>query len=84
VCRPAEQAAEFAGRYADPAQVISVAVKGEGLEVSAELLDHRGAWLPTIRPRAAPPAPVAFGAEDMAVTNGALVPFVCAAQGRVE
>jgi hypothetical protein len=80
----AEEVAEYAGRYGDPSQVFTPAEKCEGLEVSAELLDQPGAWLPVLRPAAAPPAEVAFLAEDMAVVNGSQVPFVRDAEGRVQ
>ena len=76
--------AEYAGRYGDPSQVFTLAEKCEGLEVSTELLDQPGAWLPVLRPAAAPPAAVAFLAEDMAVVNGSRVPFVRDAEGRVQ
>jgi hypothetical protein len=79
-----EEVAEYAGRFGDPSQVFTPAEKCEGLEVSAELLDQPGAWLPVLRPAAAPPAEVAFLAEDMAVVNGSRVPFVRDAEGRVQ
>ena len=87
----AEEVAEYAGRYGDPSQVFTLAEKCEGLEVSTELvsgpqapiLEIERAWLPVLRPAAAPPAAVAFLAEDMAVVNGSRVPFVRDAEGRV-
>ena len=75
--------AEHAGRYGDPSQVFTLAEKCEGLEVSTELVDQPGAWLPVLRPAPAPPAAVAFLAEDMAVVNGSRVPFVRDTEGRV-
>ena len=48
------------------------------------MIDQPGAWQPAIRPPAAPPAPVAFLAEDMAVANGARLPFVRDAEGQVQ
>jgi hypothetical protein len=57
--------------------------KGEGLEGSTEMIDQPGSWQPALQPPAAPPAPVAFLAKDMGVSNGARLPFVRDAEGRV-
>jgi CubicO group peptidase (beta-lactamase class C family) len=80
---PADELAAFAGRYADPGLAITFAAKGEGLEASTETIDQPGSWQPALRPPAAPPAPVAFLGADTAVVNGARLPFVRDAGGRV-
>ena len=79
-----EELAEYAGRYADPGMVITFTAKSEGLEGSTEMLDQPGAWQPALRPPAAPPAPVAFLAKDMGVSNGGRLPFVRDVEGRVQ
>jgi CubicO group peptidase (beta-lactamase class C family) len=84
VTLPADQVTEYAGRYADPGLVLTFTMKGEGLEGSTEQLAQPGTFLPALQPPTAPPAAVAFLAEDMAVSNGARVPFVRNADGRVQ
>ena len=84
VTLPADEVAAYAGRYADPGQVITLAVKGDGLEGSTELLDQPGVEQPSIQPPSAPPAPVTFLARDMAVVNGSRLPFVRDSEGRVQ
>ena len=79
-----DELADYAGRYADPSQILAVTPKGESLEAFVELLDQPGAWQPAIWPPAAPPAPVAFLDTDTAVVNGARFPFVRDAGGRVQ
>jgi CubicO group peptidase (beta-lactamase class C family) len=79
----ADELAEYAGRYADPGQVVIVAMDGEGLEASTEMTEQPGAWQPTLWPPTAPAAPVTFLARDMGVANGARLPFVRDAEGRV-
>jgi CubicO group peptidase (beta-lactamase class C family) len=80
----ADELAAYAGRYADPSQVISLAQQGEGLEMSIEQLDPPGSYQSTIRPPSAPPVPVAFLAKDMAVVHGTRVPFVRDEAGHVQ
>ena len=65
------------------AVVLTFTTTGEGLEGSTEVLDQPGAWQPTIQPPPAPPAAVAFLAQDMGVANGQRVPFIRDAAGRV-
>jgi hypothetical protein len=84
VTLPADEVAEYAGRYADPSQVLTFTAQGEGLELSIEQLDQPGAYQPAIRPPASPPAPVAFLAKDMAVVSRVQMPFVRDAAGRVQ
>jgi hypothetical protein len=81
---PANQVAEYAGRYADPGQALTVTVEGTGPELSIEHIDQPGAYVDTIRPPTAPPVPVAFLAKDMADVNGARVSFVRDQEGRVQ
>jgi CubicO group peptidase (beta-lactamase class C family) len=81
---PAEELAAYTGGYADPGVVITLAEKGEALEGSTEMIEQPGSWQPALRPPAAPPAPVAFLAKDMGVSNGARLPFVRDAEGRVQ
>jgi hypothetical protein len=81
---PADELAAYAGRYADPGLSITVAAKGEELELSLEHIDQPGAWTATIQPPTAPPAPIAFLAKDMAVIGGGRVPFVRDAAGHVQ
>ncbi len=80
----ADEVAAYAGRYADPGLVITLAEKGEGLEGSTEMIEQPGVGQPAIRPPTAPPVPVAFLAKDMGVSNGQRLPFVRDAEGRVE
>ncbi len=84
VTLPPEEVAAYAGRYADPGMAVTFAEQGEGLEVSTEMLDQPGAWAPSIQPPTAPPAAVAFLAEDMAVAGRQRLPFVRDAEGRVQ
>jgi len=84
VTLPAEEVAAYAGRYADPGQVLTFAQTDEGLELTIELIEQPGAWLPSFQPPPPPPAAVAFLGEDMAVANGARLPFVRDAAGRVQ
>ena len=79
----ADELAEYAGRYANPSQILTIAAKGEGLEGSTELFDQPGSWQPAIWPPAAPSAPVTFLAKDLGVSNGGRLPFVRDAEGRV-
>jgi hypothetical protein len=79
----ADDLAEYAGRYADPSQILTITAKAEGLEGSTEFLNQPGAWQPAIWPPTAPPAPVTFLAKDLGVSNGARLPFVRDAEGRV-
>ncbi|MDQ3695037.1 MAG: serine hydrolase, partial [Chloroflexota bacterium] len=83
VTLPADEVDDYAGRYADPGVVITLAEKGEGLEGSTEMIEQPGSLQPALLPPAAPPAPVAFLAKDMGVTNGARLPFVRDAEGRI-
>jgi CubicO group peptidase (beta-lactamase class C family) len=83
VTLPAEELAAYAGRYADPGLVITLAEKGEGLEGLTEMIEQPWSWQPALRPPAAPPVPVAFLAKDMGVSNGARLPFVRDAEDRV-
>ena len=83
VTLPADEVAAYAGRYADPGQVLTFAMKSEGLELTVEQIDQPGSWQPAILPPTAPPVPVAFLAEDMAVVNGVRLPFVRDPDGRV-
>jgi CubicO group peptidase (beta-lactamase class C family) len=86
VTLPADEVAAYAGRYADPGQVITFAEQGEGLEVSFEQIDQPGALVPAIQPPPPPltPTAVAFLAEDIAVVNQQRLPFVRDANGRVQ
>jgi CubicO group peptidase (beta-lactamase class C family) len=79
----ADELAAYAGRYADPGQVLTFTRSGDGLTGTVELLFEPGAWQPAIQPPPAPAAPVTLLAKDMAVANGARVPFVRDASGRV-
>ena len=80
----ADELAAYAGRYADPGQVFAFTRSGDGLTVTAELLIQPGSWLPAIQPPPAPATPVTFLAKDMAQVNGARLPFVRDASGRVQ
>jgi CubicO group peptidase (beta-lactamase class C family) len=80
----ADDLAAYAGRYADPGQVLTFTRSGDGLTVTAELLIQPGSWRPTIQPPRAPAAPVTFLAKDIALANGARIPFVRDASGRVQ
>lgn len=84
VTLPPDAVAEYAGRYADPGQVLTFTARGEGLELEIEHIDQPGAWTATIRPPTAPPVPVAFLAKDMAEVGRERVPFVRDADGRVQ
>ena len=78
-----EQLTDYAGRYADLGQALTVSEKDGGLEALVETIVEPGAATPTIVPPPPPPFPVAFLAEDMAVLGPALVPFVRDAEGSV-
>jgi CubicO group peptidase (beta-lactamase class C family) len=80
----ADALAAYAGRYADPGLATTVARSGDGLTLAVKLLDQPGSWQPAIQPAPAPAAPVTFLANDMAVANGARVPFVRDVSGRVQ
>jgi len=80
----ADDLTAYAGRYADPGQVLTFARSGDGLTVTKEQLVQPGSWQPAIQPPPAPAAPVTFLAKDMALANGARVPFVRDASGRVQ
>lgn len=80
---PPEQVAEYAGRYADPGQVMTLVQADDGLELSIELLTQPDAWLPAINAPLPPTAPVAFLEEDVAVANQLRLPFVRDSEGRV-
>lgn len=67
-----------------PAKVFAFTRSGDGLTVTSELLIQPGSWQPTIQPQPAPAAPVTFLAKDLAQANGARVPFVRDASGRVQ
>ena len=80
----ADDLTAYAGRYADPDEVLTFARSGDGLTVTKEDLIQPGSWQPAIQPPPAPAAPVTFLAKDMALANGARVPFVRDASGRVQ
>ena len=82
----ADDQAAYAGRYADLGQVLTFTRSAEGLTVDGEHLDQPGSWQSPIPAPAPPPqgAPVTFLAKDMGLANGAYVPFVRDASGRVQ
>jgi hypothetical protein len=84
VTLPADQVAEYAGRYADPGSVITFTQESEGLEVLSEPIVQPGAWTQAIQPPAAPPVQVAFLEKDVAVANRSRLPFVRDADGHVQ
>jgi CubicO group peptidase (beta-lactamase class C family) len=84
VTLPADTVAEYAGRYADPGLVLTFTVQGTGLEGAVAQIAQPGAFLPALQPPLPPPAPVAFLAKDIGVSNGARLPFVRDAAGRVQ
>jgi CubicO group peptidase (beta-lactamase class C family) len=77
------QVDEYAGLYAELGQTYTFAQTDEGLELTIEPIAEPGAWLPTIVPPPAPPAPVTFLAADMALANRLRLPFVRDPEGRV-
>lgn len=79
----ADDLAAYAGRYADPGQVLTFTRAGDGLTGRVETLIQPGTWQPAILPPPAPAAAVTFLAKDMALANGARVPFVRDVSGRV-
>ena len=80
----ADDLADYAGRYADPGEVLTFTRSGDGLTATAELLSQPGTWQPSIQPPPAPAAAVTFLAKDMALANGGRMPFVHDASGRVK
>ena len=56
----ADDLTAYAGRYADPGEVLTFTRSGEGLTVTGELLIQPGSWQPAIQPSPAPAAPVTF------------------------
>jgi CubicO group peptidase (beta-lactamase class C family) len=79
----AAEAAEYAGRYGDPARVITFRPADGALETTVQRLDQANSWEPAIAPP--PPAltTVEFLGTDMALSRGALLPFVRDDAGRV-
>jgi CubicO group peptidase (beta-lactamase class C family) len=84
VTMPADQMAEYAGRYADPGQAFTFTQRDGGLEVSVEQVTQPGAWTQAIQPPTAPPVQAAFLEKDVAVANGSRLPFVRDADGQVQ
>jgi hypothetical protein len=80
----ADDLAAYAGRYADPGQVLTFTRSGGGLTGTLELLNEPGSWQPAIPPPPPPAVPMTFLAKDMALATGARVPFVRDASGRVQ
>jgi hypothetical protein len=82
----ADDLTAYAGRYADPGEVWTFARSGDGLTITKEQLIQPGSWQPAIQPPPGPgPAvPLTFLAEDIALVNGARIPFVRDASGRVQ
>ncbi len=67
---------EYAGRFADPGQALTLASTGSGLEVTIETIDQPGAFAATLNPAPPPPLPVTFLARDRAVMAGTRLPFI--------
>ena len=82
----ADDLAAYAGRYADLGQVLTFTRSAEGLTVKGEHLDQPESWEPAIHAPASPAqgTPVTFLAKDLGLANGAYVPFVRDASGRVQ
>jgi CubicO group peptidase (beta-lactamase class C family) len=82
----ADDLTAYAGRYADPGEVWTFARSGDGLTITKEQLIQPGSWQPAIQPPPGPgPAvPLTFLAKDIALVNGARIPFVRDASGRVQ
>jgi hypothetical protein len=77
------QAADYAGRYQDPGQALTFVPANRGLEATVEQLEQKNSWRGAIGPSPPPPTSFAFLGKDMAVSNGARVPFVRDDAGRV-
>jgi hypothetical protein len=80
----ADDLTAYAGRYADLDEVLTVARSGDGLTVTKEQLIQPGSWQPAIQPPPGPATALTFLAKDIALVNGARMPFVRDASGRVQ
>lgn len=84
VSLPAATLAEYAGRYADPGNIVTMGLNDGSLEATLQEIAQPGAWLPTIAP---PPSPrsatIRFVAKDQAVGGTNVIPFVRDSAGRV-
>ena len=79
----ADDLTAYAGRYADLDEVLTFARSGDGLTVTKEQLIQPGSWQPAIQspPGPGPAVPLTFLAKDIALVNGARLPFVRDASG---
>jgi CubicO group peptidase (beta-lactamase class C family) len=87
VSLPAEQLAEYAGRYATPVQAFDFTPTESGLEVTQVQFTLPDQWQPDIPAPAEtgdpPSEAVTFAAPDEALALGLRLPFVRDASGRV-
>jgi hypothetical protein len=77
------EVAEYAGRYADPARIITFEPADGGLETTVRRLEQENSWEPAIAPPPPPPVTATFLGRDMAQSRGARLPFVRDDDGRV-
>ena len=75
--------AEYAGRFADPGQALTIAEGAEGLEVTLETIEQPGTFQPSIVPPAPPSVPVAVLAPDLLVIGGQRMPLIRDEDGRI-
>ena len=80
----ADDLTAYAGRYADLDEVLTFARSGDGLTITKEELIQPGSWQSAIQPPPGPAVPLTFLAKDIALVNGARVPFVRDASGLVQ
>ena len=83
VTLPADEVAAYAGRYADPGQVLTFAMKSEGPSSRSSRSTSLGRGSRRSSSDSTT-VPVAFLAEDMAVVNGVRLPFVRDPDGQVQ
>lgn len=72
----APRPADYAGRFVDPGQTTTLAMKGSTLEMSSELTPLPGSWQPALSPPPPEPAEVSFLGPDSGVAGGMRIPFV--------
>ncbi len=72
----AAEAAEYAGRYADPGSDFTLEPSNGQLEATVQTHHRANSWEPAVMPPPPPPAALAFLGKDMAKHRGARLPFV--------
>lgn len=79
----AEESAEYAGLYGDPARVIAFESAADGMRMKVLRREQENSWEPAVGPPPPPPTTITFLDRDMAQSRGARLPFVRDDAGRV-